>query len=160
MADKWFKDQPKEVALHAFIAQQALGRKDYPVAVRHYRAALEVEPNNALFLNNLAWMLNEMGDPQARKYAERVYVLAPTNPAVLDTLGWILVQHGDAARGIDLLRTGVRIAPGQNDIRLHLAKALLKTGDKAGAKTELDVLAKVDNAPEVRDEAQKILKEL
>jgi len=37
---------------------------------------------------------------------------------------------------------------------------LLKTGDKAGAKTELEVLAKLDTAPEVRDEAQKMLKDL
>jgi len=125
MADKWFKDHPKEVTLHSYIAQQALGRKDYPLSIRHYQIALEVEPNNPVFLNNLAWMLNEQNDPQARKYAERVYILAPSNPSVLDTLGWILVQHGDAARGIELLKRGVKIAPGQNDIRLHLAKALL-----------------------------------
>ena len=43
---------------------------------------------------------------------------------------------------------------------MHLAKALLKTGDKAGAKTELQALAKLDQASEVRDEAQKMLKEL
>src|SRR5207245_1290630 len=160
MADKWFKDRPKDVTLRAFIAQQALLKKDYPEAIRQYEAALEYEPNNAVFLNNVAWMLNEVGDPRARKYAERVYVLAPTNAPVLDTLGWILIQHGDAARGLDLLKTAVTIAPGQNDIRLHLAKALLKSGDKAGAKTELETLAKVDQAPEVRDEAQKMLKEL
>ena len=57
-------------------------------------------------------------------------------------------------------KTAASIAPGQNDIRLHLAKALLKTGDKAGAKNELEVLAKLDKASEARDEAQKLLKEL
>jgi len=113
-----------------------------------------------LFLNNLAWLLNEQGDPKARKYAERAYVLSPTSSSVIDTLGWILVQHGDAAKGLDLLKTAMSFTPGQNDIRLHLAKALLKTGDKAGAKSELETLAKVDQAPEVRDEAQKMLKEL
>ena len=160
MADKWFKDHPKEIALRGFVAEQYLKKKEYPAAIRQYEAALEIEPNNALYLNNLAYMLNELGDPKARKYAEQVYVLAPTNPAVLDTLGWILVQRGDAARGLDLLKTAVRVSPTQNDIRLHLAKALLKTGDKAGAKTELERLAKLDEAGEVRDEAQKMLKEL
>jgi putative PEP-CTERM system TPR-repeat lipoprotein len=160
MADKWFKDHPKEVALRAFVAQQNLRKKDYPAAIRQYEAALEIAPNNALYLNNLAWVLNEVGDPRARKYAEQVYVLTPTNPTVLDTLGWILVQHGDAARGLDLLKTAVRVDPSENDIRMHLAKALLKTGDKAGAKTELQALAKLDQASEVRDEAQKMLKEL
>ena len=160
MADKWFKDHPKEVTLRAFVAQQNLRKKDYPAAIRQYEAALEIAPNNALYLNNLAWLLNEVGDPRARKYAEQVYVLTPTSPTVLDTLGWILVQHGDAERGLDLLKTAVRVSPGENDIRMHLAKALLKTGDKAGAKTELQALAKLDQASEVRDEAQKMLKEL
>ena len=80
MADKWFKDHPKEVALRAFVAQQNLRKKDYPAAIRQYEAALEIAPNNALYLNNLAWVLNEVGDPRARKYAEQVYVLTPTNP--------------------------------------------------------------------------------
>jgi putative PEP-CTERM system TPR-repeat lipoprotein len=159
MADKWFKDHPNDVALRAHIAQQGLAKKDYATAVRQYEAALEVEPNNALFLNNIAWMLNELGDPRAQKYAERAYGLAPTNASVLDTLGWMLVQRGDAARGVDLLKAAASAAPGQNDIRMHLAKALLKTGDKAGAKSELEALAKLDQTPAVRDEAQKLLNE-
>ncbi len=157
MADKWFKDHPTDVTLHAFIAQQSLGKKDYATGVRQYEAALEIEPNNALFLNNVAWMLNELGDPKAQKYAERAYALAPTNASVLDTLGWILVQHGDAARGVELLRMATTLSPGQNEVRLHLAKALLKTGDKAGAKSELETLAKLEQTSAVRDEAQKLL---
>ncbi len=160
MADKWFKDHPKDVTLRAFIAQQSLAKKDYATSVRQYEAALEIEPNNALFLNNIAWMLNELGDPRAQKYAERAYALAPTNASVLDTLGWMLVQHGDAARGVELLKTAASVAPDQNEIRLHLAKALLKTGDKARAKNELEALAKLEQTPAVRDEAQKLLKEL
>ena len=160
MAEKWFKSHPNDIVLRAFIAQQNLAKKDYPAAVRQYEAALEVEPNNTLFLNNLAWMLNELGDPKAQKYAQRAYDLAPTNASVLDTLGWILVQHGDAAKGVELLKAAAAVAPGQNEIRLHLAKALLKTGDKAGAKNELEALAKLEGTSPARDEAQKLLKEL
>ncbi len=160
MADKWFKDHPKDATLRAAIALQDLAKKDYAKAVRQYEAALEIEPNNALFLNNIAWMLNELGDPKAQKYAERAYTLSPTTPSVLDTLGWILVQHGDAGKGVDLLKAAASAAPDQNEIRLHLAKALLKTGDKARAKNELEALAKLEGASPSRDEAQKILKDL
>ena len=160
MADKWFKDHPKDVTLRAFIAQQSLAKKDYPRAVRQYEAALEIEPNNALFLNNLAWMLNELGDPRAQKYAERAYVLAPTNRLGPRHAG---LDPRPARRCRERCRTpqdGRSVAPGQNEIRLHLAKALLKTGDKAGAKNELEALAKLDQTSAVRDEAQKLLKEL
>src|SRR4029453_11178244 len=67
MADKWFKDHPKDIALRALIAQDYLKKKDYPAAIRQYEAALAIEPNNALYLNNIAFMLNELGDPRARK---------------------------------------------------------------------------------------------
>ena len=161
MAEKWFKRPPEgRHAARATSPSRTCPKRDYPAAIRQYQIALEIEPNNTLFLNNLAWMLNELGRPEAQKYAERVYDLAPTNPSVLDTLGWILVQHGDAARGVELLKAAAAVAPGQNEIRLHLAKALLKTGDKAGAKTELEVLAKLEGTSAARDEAQKLLKDL
>jgi putative PEP-CTERM system TPR-repeat lipoprotein len=159
-AEKWLKDRPRDGAMRNAMAEMSLAKKDYPAAARYYQAALEIEPTNVLYLNNLAYVANELGDPKAQKYAEAAYRMAPMNPSVSDTLGWILVQHGDAARGVDLLRTALKLAPTNNDIRLHLAKALLKTGDKAAAKAELETLAKLDKESPQRDEAQKMLQGL
>jgi Flp pilus assembly protein TadD len=83
--------------------------------------------------------------------------LAPFNPTVLDTLGWALTQNGQAKRGAELLRMASSLAPAQGDIRLHLAKALLATGDKAGARQELAGLSKLDKASPIRIEAEKLL---
>jgi putative PEP-CTERM system TPR-repeat lipoprotein len=155
---RWQKEHPKDVVLRNFQGQQSLVNKDYRTAAQHFKAVLDVEPDNTVALNNLAWLLNELGDPKALEYAEHASALAPFAPSVMDTHGWILVQHGDAARGLVLLRKANNIAPQDAEIQLHLAKALLKTGDKAAAKSELEKLAAQTKESAARTEAQQLLK--
>jgi putative PEP-CTERM system TPR-repeat lipoprotein len=156
-AAQWARDHPTDVTLVAFVAQQSLVRKDYRAAITNYQAALKLDPDNPLLLNNLAWVLAETGDPKAREYAASAYRQAPFNPNVIDTLGWAEVQIGDAQKGVELLRSASNLAPGNPDIRLHLAKGLIKTGDKAGAKKALEPLAKLGAASPARAEADKLL---
>jgi putative PEP-CTERM system TPR-repeat lipoprotein len=158
MAERWQKDHPKDTQLLTYRAQQSLAAKDYKAAAQFTRAVLELDPDNVTMLNNLAWSLNELGDPKSLEVAERAYALGSSVPMVVDTLGWILVQRGDAKRGLDLLREASAQAPDDPEIRLHLAKALLKAGDKASAKTELETLATKGNASRARTEAQQMLK--
>lgn len=160
MAQRWQKEHPKDTQLRMFQAQQSTFAKDYRVAAQHYRDILELEPDHVTVLNNLAWVLNELGDPKALEYAERATTLAPNVPTVIDTHGWILVQQGNAKRGLELLREASGLDPEDPEIRLHLAKALLKTGDKPAAKSELETLAVKGNASRARTEAQQMLKEL
>jgi Flp pilus assembly protein TadD len=156
-AAQWAKEHPKDATLEAFVGQQSLARKDYRGAITHYQAAIKLEPDNAVILNNLAWALAETGDPKAREYAAKAYRQAPFNPNVMDTLGWAEVQTGDAKKGVELLRSAINLAPGNAEIRLHLAKGLIKTGDKAEAKKALEPLAKLDPAAPARVEADKLL---
>ncbi len=157
VASKWIKEHPTDAALHMFLADQSQLRKDYQTAVPHYKAALENEPDNPRILNNLAYALTEMGDPKAAEIAERAYVQAPFNPNVIDTFGWALVQTTDVKRGTELLRAASSMAPANNEVRLHLAKALLKSGDKASARRELEILVKLDQASPIRADAEKLL---
>ena len=56
----------------------------------------------------------------------------------MDTLGVITVDQGDLPKGVELLRAAVSAAPTVAEYRVHLAKALLKAGDKAGAASEVE----------------------
>ena len=75
---------------------------------------------------------------------------------MLDTLGVAVLKSGDAKRGTALLRMASSLAPKQSDIRLHLAKALIASGDKAGARRELESLGSLDAASPIRVEADKL----
>jgi putative PEP-CTERM system TPR-repeat lipoprotein len=139
----WLKDHPKDDAFRMQLAQAALGRQDHAAAAQQYRKLLERQPNNWVVLNNLAWTSAQLKEPKALEYAEQANKLAPDNPAVMDTLGVLLMQKGDVTRGLELLRKASSLAPQSADIRLNLAKGLLKVEQKEAARKELDELAKM-----------------
>ena len=157
---KWLKDNPKDAVVPLYLADSMLAKKEYKAAAVHYRAVLERQPDSPVVLNNLAWVSGQLNDPEAIGYAERANALAPGNPAILDTLGWLLAEKGETARGIELMRRAVDLAPNSPELRLHLAKGLLKAGEKSAAKKELAELAKLARPTPARDEAAALLKSL
>jgi cellulose synthase operon protein C len=156
MASQWMQKHPKDATFPLLLAGQAQAKNDLAAAATGYRKVLEIDPDNIVALNNLAWILAESNDPKAREYAEHAHRLAPFNPGVLDTLGWTIARTGDAKRGAQLLLMASRLAPSQANIRLHLAKALAESGDKAGARREVAELVKLDKASPIRVEAEKL----
>jgi cellulose synthase operon protein C len=159
-ADRWAKEHPKDAGFLSLVGQQRQAAKDNAGAASAYRAALEIEPDNVVVLNNLAWLLNEQGRPEARDLAERAYRLAPLNASVVDTLGSVVLKQGDTARGLLLLRQATNLAPQDPRMRLNLARALAKSGDKAGARREVEQVVKRDPRAPVRAEAEQLLREL
>jgi putative PEP-CTERM system TPR-repeat lipoprotein len=156
MANKWMKDYSKDPTMPLMLAQQSQLRGNPADAKAGYRKVLELDPDNATALNNLAWMLTEEGDAKGLEYAEQAHRLAPFSPGVLDTLGVAVTKSGDPKRGVTLLRMASTLGPAQPDIRLHLAKALVASGDKVAARKELDELGKLDSASPIRVEADKL----
>ena len=144
-ADKWLREHPKDLALRNYLGERALRKQDYKSAARYFQTLVAQQPDNVRFLNNLAWVAGEVGDPKALSYAEKASALAPGNPAILDTLGTLLVKKGDVTQGVEKLQQAAQLAPNQSAIRLHLAKALIKAGDKASARKELDALTEASS---------------
>jgi putative PEP-CTERM system TPR-repeat lipoprotein len=157
ISQKWLKENPKDSTFRSFLGDQSQVKKDYRAAVLHYQEALKIANDDPRLLNNLAYALIELGDPKASEIAERAYVQAPFNPDVIDTFGWALVQTSDVPRGIELLRAASSLAPANQEIRLHFAKALIKSGDKASARRELEPLTKLDPSSPIRADAEKLL---
>ena len=159
-AASWAKEHPKDATFHNLVGQHRQGARDYDGAIASYRAALAIEPENVVVLNNVAWLYNERGRPEAKEYAERAYRLAPLNANIVDTYGHVLIKQGDTKRGFELLRQATRLSPQDARLRIGLAKALIAAGDKAGARVELEVAAKADPRSPARAEAEKLLSEL
>ena len=155
---EWMASRPKDVAVAATAAQNSLARADYPTAVRWYQAALKAKPNSPMLLNNLAWALGQLKDPQAMVMAEKARALAPDSAPIIDTVGWLQLQKGDAATAVTTLSRAVALAPASAAIRINLAKALIATGNKEAAKEQLLAVSSLASSPQsVRDEAEKLL---
>jgi predicted Zn-dependent protease len=156
-ANRWIKDHPKDAMFRTAVGQHKQAIGDAAGAIAEYRAALDADADNITALNNLAWMLGEQGKPEAHDFAERAYRMSPLNPNVINTYGWVLLKQ-DPKRGLALLRMASALAPNDPQLRLILARGLAQTGDKAGARRELELVAK-RNTP-AKAEAEKMLREL
>ena len=160
LAATWLKEHPKDITYRLYLGDMATNRREYPLAVQHYRSALALQPNNPLALNNLAWVSGELKSPKAIEYAEKANELSPNQPAFMDTLAMLLADKGETAKAIDLLRKAVSIAPDSGAIQLNLAKLLIRDGKKDEARKVLDGIAKQGDAFPGQAEVSKLQKDL
>ena len=63
-----------------FLAGLSISERQYELAEAQLRQVLRLDPDNALALNNLAWVLSVQKKPQALETAERANQLAPNQP--------------------------------------------------------------------------------
>lgn len=156
----WLKDHPKDIPFRMYLGDRASGQKNFAQAVSHYQVALELQSNNALILNNLAWASGQMKSSKALEYAEKANQLAPNQPAFMDTLAMLLADKGETGKAIELLRKALTAAPQASAIQLNLAKVLIASGKKDEARKELEALAKIGDKFQNQSEVNQLLKSL
>ena len=156
---EWLTVNPADTVTRLYFAGSLAQRRQNKAAIGQYEIAAKAAPQNPAILNNLAYAYQQDKDPRALDTAEQAFKLAPTNPVVMDTLGWILVEKNGDTRGLGLLQKASAQAPGASDIHLHLGIALMKSGNKADARKELEPLAESKSYPRA-EEARQLLKSL
>ena len=141
-----------DAPLNRAMVLETMGEKDQARAA--YLQTLGMDPNNVVALNNLAFLNADSGQnlDQAMTYAERAKKRLPTNPNVADTLGYVYFRKNLTDDAIRELEAAVGRDPNNASYRLHLAMALLKRGDKSGARREAENALRTANT----EEQQKI----
>ena len=124
-------------------------------AQRAYEAAIKLDPNNGIALNNLAMLIADTGGDldDALTKAQRAKQFLPSMDEVSDTLGWIYLKKNLADSAIDVFQNLVVKSPEHSTYHYHLALALSQKGDKTRALKELQEALKY--SPE-KDQRQKI----
>ncbi len=135
---------PKNGAIHFKLATAYQQQNDNKQAEAHYKAILAEQPDNVLALNNLAFLYSQKNDPQAIELAKKAYDKAPEAPAILDTYGYILINQGQPKEGLTILEKAASLAPKENDIQFHLAKAYAVNNNKQKALEILEPLVKAE----------------
>lgn len=156
----WLAQHPKDLRIELLRAENSLSDKQYSTAMAQFESILSRYPQQPVALNNLAMAYHFAGDKRAVPTAEKAYLAAGEKPDVMDTLGWILIEQGDLSRGLPILLRASQLAPQAGDIRLHVAQGLYKSGDKAAARKELDVISKTDARFAQADGVKDLLKQL
>jgi putative PEP-CTERM system TPR-repeat lipoprotein len=159
-AAAWLKGHPQDAAFRGYLGDLAISQKDYRSAEASYLAVVKLQPDDAVALNNLAWVTNKLKKPGATAYAERANSLHPGQPAFLDTLATVLADSGQESKALEIEKQAIALQPDHSPFRLNLAKLYIKTGDKAKARIELDQLAKLGDKFSGQAEVVELLKSL
>ncbi|MBC7801089.1 MAG: PEP-CTERM system TPR-repeat protein PrsT [Gemmatimonadaceae bacterium] len=135
----WMEGHPDDADAAQMLASLDITNGRGADAERNLGIVLKQRPNDAIALNNLAWVYQLKGDRRARGLAQRAHLLAPTGETA-DTLGWILTREGAAAEGLPLLQLASTQRPNDKSVQFHLATALGQTGRREEALKVLDAI--------------------
>ena len=156
----WLDNNPNDHVIRVALAAVYQGTGNADEALKHYNRFLNVNQDNAVVLNNVAWIYFGRRDPRALETAKRAYELVPERPEIADTYGWFLVQDGRVEKGLSLLAKAIDQAPQNHDIRYHWAAGLALAGDETEARQELERLLDAGQAFPERESAENLLKTL
>ena len=122
-----------------------------------YRAVLDQRPNDAIALNNLAYVIGvHKKDPeQALPYARRGHDLLKSVDSA-DTLGWLLYLTGDHTAAAALFSDIVRTSLTNPEILLHAATVFAAVGRPDAAARELARALTLDAQLETREDVKTL----
>lgn len=160
LAARWLKDHPRDTLFMFYLGDVALKQKHLAEAEQRYQAVLAIQPDHALSLNNVAWLLLEQKKPGALDYAQRAVSAAPNRPALMDTLALAQAADGQPAKAIEVQQRALAMLPNDAFLRLNLARFYAQAGDKRAAKAELDRLAALGDRFPKQDEVAVLSKGL
>jgi tetratricopeptide (TPR) repeat protein len=158
------KDHPREIAFYILAGEMYESRNDWNNAKAMYQKALEVQPDNPLASNNLAYVMLQQGGnvDVALAMAQTARRGMPDSSNAADTLGWAYFQKGVYKSAIDLFQESIRLnekrgAADDPTVHYHLALAYQKANQPAQARQQLERVLKLN--PNNSD-ARKALSEL
>ncbi|HXP12076.1 MAG TPA: XrtA/PEP-CTERM system TPR-repeat protein PrsT, partial [Stellaceae bacterium] len=134
----WIDHNPGNLSAMHTLADLYLSTGDFASAEAVFQAIQAKAPDDIIVLNNLAWLYQRRGDGRALDMARHAYRLAPLAPSVADTYGWALLSSGDVNHAMPPLRMANYAMPDDPAVQYHLAVALSKTGNNAGARQLLE----------------------
>lgn len=105
-------------------------QKHLDQAEQDFRSVIAIDPNNAIALNNLGFMLADKTNryTDALKYIRKAVDLEPMNGAYLDSLGWVYFKLGDYEPAEEYLRKAVERTGTDPTVHEHLGDLYEKTG--------------------------------
>jgi len=137
-------------------------QKEFDKAMDIYKEILAESSTNKLAANNYAsLLLDHGGEIDYVKALDMSKAFEKANqPALQDTLAWAYAKTGDNAKAIEILKPIVEKSPKIAVFRYHLGYALFHMGDKAAAKSHLEIASSSEQTFTGKDKAIELLKSI
>jgi cellulose synthase operon protein C len=119
------KDNPGEISFYILLGELYEGQQNWDGAKGMYQKALQIQPDNPVASNNLAYVMLQTGGnvDVAISLAQTARRLMPDSPNAADTLGWAYYQKGLYPTAIDLFKEALKKVPNDPTFQDHLKKA-------------------------------------
>jgi len=161
------KDNPADARFYVLAGEMLESKQQWQEAKDMYQKALQVQPDNALAKNNLAYLMLQQGGNVdiALAMAQDARRGMPDSPNSADTLGWALYQKGVYGSAVNLLKESIKNAAEQDQPEdpvtfYHLGLAYQKDGKKDLAKANLQKALKLNPKFAHAEEARQALAQL
>jgi len=137
--EQWLKTHPNDAGSIAILGTLEESRGDVGKAEAYYKKALQIQPQQPIAANNLAYrMLQEGGNIDvALTLAQTARQAMPNSPSTADTLAWAYYYNGTYSFARDLLEEAVKTEPNDPAMQYHLGMVYSKLKDKNNAVMHL-----------------------
>jgi putative PEP-CTERM system TPR-repeat lipoprotein len=159
-ASEWLKENARDAGFRFYLGDMSMARGENVAAEALYRSVLDIQPANALAMNNIAWLMVKQNKPGALALAEKAVSLLADRAPLLDTLATAQAAEGQVAKAIETQKRAVELEPENPSLRLALARHYLRAGDKAFARAELETLSRLGDKFAAQSEVSSLLKSL
>jgi tetratricopeptide (TPR) repeat protein len=153
---------PDSIAVLSTLGLVLDGAGRRPEARQVYEATIKLDPNNAVALNNLAFLLAETGGDldDALSKAQRAKQLLPNLYEISDTLGWIYLKKSMYDTAIDVFKDLVGKQPNHSTYHFHLGMAYSQKGDRSKAVEQLKEALKYNPDKDEKNKIQQLITKL
>lgn len=156
------KSNPGVVAFQLLAGGIYESKKDWAHAKQLYQAVIDIQPDNAIASNNLAYVMLQQGGnvDVALAMAQTARRQLPDNASSADTLGWAYYHKGVYDSAINLFREAVKKEPDNATYNFHLGLAYAKNGQAALARQQLDRVVRIKPGSQESEELKRALEQM
>ncbi|MDP9038257.1 MAG: tetratricopeptide repeat protein [Acidobacteriota bacterium] len=159
--ERWLASHPGDNHAEEILGTLEESKGDVPKAKEYYKKALQVDANDPVAANNLAYIMVESGDnvDVALSLAQTARRGMPNSAQTADTLAWTYFKKGNYSEARDLLEDALKTAPNDPSMHFHLGMTYSMMNNKQDAMAHLKKAASIDpNGRSGKDAAAELAK--
>jgi Tfp pilus assembly protein PilF len=137
--EKWSNAHPTNAGGYAILGMLTESQGDVRKAENYYKRALQIQSDQPIASNNLAYLMLENGEnvDVALSLAQTARRVMPNSPNSADTLAWAYYHKGTYGFARDLLEEAIKTDPNSADKQYHLGMVYAKMMDRNNAAVHL-----------------------
>jgi len=156
----WLDSNPEDKAALMLLGQFYIAQNRVADANDIYTRVDKLLPDNAIVLNNLAWLYRETDVEQGIKLARRALKLEPNSPFIKDTLAMLLLGNDQAKEALIYSEQAAKAQPNFIEIQINYAEVLVANQDNDNAKKILNAIDTSKSTFDQRAQVRTLLSNL